>query len=197
VPSLGLRSGGKIFRPRPLEPPSDAFTKTTFPTCCISSLTAPMDAAPDPQWYPDAYVSVAKDLEGNTKYRPRGGAYVDYEGPMWGFAEEKVNLAYRDGLSVVDACNSWYSGAFLLETVPSVLYILTRHGGDPEGAIVRAVNDTKDNDTVAAIVGAAKGALHGRSKLPLPWVKNLAGRTTDRDDGRVFELLNQARAKWG
>ena len=49
------------------------------------------------------------------------------------------------------ACDSWYSGAYLLETVPSVLYILERHGHDPEEAIVRAVNDTKDNDTVAAI----------------------------------------------
>jgi len=38
-------------------------------------------------------------------------------------------------------------GAFLLETVPSVIYILMRHGNDPEESIVRAVNDTKDNDT--------------------------------------------------
>jgi ADP-ribosylglycohydrolase len=43
--------------------------------------------------------------------------------------------------------------------VPTVIYILMRHGHDPEEAIVRAVNDTKDNDTVAAIVGAAVGAL--------------------------------------
>ena len=72
-------------------------------------------------------------------------------------------------MSTVDACNSWYSGAFLLETVPSVLYILERHGNDPEEAIVRAVNDTRDNDTVAAIVGAAVGALHGAIRLPERW----------------------------
>ena len=35
-----------------------------------------------------------------------------------------------------------------------------------EEAIVRAVNDTRDNDTIAAIVGAAVGALHGKSALP-------------------------------
>ena len=46
----------------------------------------------------------------------------------------------------------------VMETIPSVLYILARHGNDPEEAIVRAVNDTRDNDTVAAIVGAAVGA---------------------------------------
>jgi ADP-ribosyl-[dinitrogen reductase] hydrolase len=75
--------------------------------------------------------------------------------------------------------NAWYSGAYLLETVPTVIYILMRHGHDPEEAIVRAVNDTKDNDTVAAIVGAAVGALHGRSGLPARWIDNLLGRTTE------------------
>ena len=40
--------------------------------------------------------------------------------------------------------------------------ILMRHGEDPEEAIVRAVHDTQDNDSIAAIVGAAVGALHGR-----------------------------------
>lgn len=77
--------------------------------------------------------------------------------------------------------------------VPEVLYVLMRHAHDPQEAIVRAVNDTKDNDTIAAIVGAAVGALHGRRALPARWVANLSGRTTDRDDGRVFELIASAR----
>ncbi len=97
---------------------------------------------------------------------------------------------------MLDAADSWHSGAFLLETVPSVVYILMRHGRDPEEAIVRAVNDTKDNDTVAAIVGAAVGALHGRTALPKRWIDNLLGRTTDCDDGRVFELLESAALKF-
>ena len=91
------------------------------------------------------------------------------------------------------ACNSWYSGAYLLETVPSVLYILERHGHDPEEAIVRAVNDTKDNDTIAAIVGAAVGALHGLSRLPERWVRGLVGRTAEADDGEVFRLVARSQ----
>jgi hypothetical protein len=75
------------------------------------------------------------------------------------------------------ACDEWYSGAYLLETVPSVLYILMRQGADPEEAIVRAVNDTQDNDTIAAIVGAAVGALQGAAALPARWVEGLPGRT--------------------
>jgi ADP-ribosylglycohydrolase len=93
----------------------------------------------------------------------------------------------------LEAGHDWYSGAYLLETVPSVLYILMRHGNNPEEAIVRAVNDTKDNDTVAAIVGAAVGALHGKEALPKRWVDNLSGRTSLHDDGRIFELLRLAR----
>ena len=61
---------------------------------------------------------------------------------------------------------------------------------------IRAVNDTKDNDTIAAIVGAAVGALHGKARLPNRWIKNLSGRTTDCDDGRIFDLLALARRKW-
>lgn len=35
------------------------------------------------------------------------------------------------------------------------------NGEDPEEAIIRAVIDTKDNDTISAIVGAAMEALYG------------------------------------
>ncbi|MCU0579697.1 MAG: ADP-ribosylglycohydrolase family protein [Desulfobacterota bacterium] len=102
-------------------------------------------------------------------------------------------LVFMEGLSekksVVEACESWYSGAYLLETIPSVIYILMRHGNNPEEAIVRAVNDT-----IAAIVGAAVGAVHGKGALPDSWVENLSGRTTGNDDDRVFELIQMAKA---
>jgi ADP-ribosyl-[dinitrogen reductase] hydrolase len=109
------------------------------------------------------------------------------------FAAERMAAAAARDLTVLQACNQWHSGAYLLETLPSVLYILMRHGDDPEEAIVRAVNDTKHNDTIAAIVGAAVGALHGREGLPARWIEHLSGRTTDRDDGRVFALITEAR----
>jgi ADP-ribosylglycohydrolase len=98
---------------------------------------------------------------------------------------------------VVEASNLWYSAAFILETVQSVIYILMKHGGDLEEAIVRAVNDTWDNDTIAAIVGAAVGALHGKRAIPERWLGNLSGRTSYTDDGRVFQLLEEAGRIWG
>jgi ADP-ribosyl-[dinitrogen reductase] hydrolase len=152
-----------------------------------------MSRPPEPTWWLDAYVEVARALEGESRYEARGGAYLGYEGPVWRFAAERVAEAYERGLSVREACDAWYSGAYLLETVPTVLYILMRHAADPEEAIVRAVNDTRDNDTVAAIVGSAVGALHGRQGLPLRWLDGLSGRTRQADSGHVFALLAEAR----
>ncbi len=152
-----------------------------------------LDSAPEAEWWPQRYVELAHDLEGQTNYSPRGGRFTDFRGPLWQFAHEKLAWALQNNLSTVEACNAWYSGAFLLETVPSVLYILMRHAHDPQMAIQRAVNDTQDNDTVAAIVGAAVGALHGRRKLPGHLLEGLKGRTAASDDGRVFELISSAR----
>ncbi|MEI6291303.1 MAG: ADP-ribosylglycohydrolase family protein, partial [Chloroflexota bacterium] len=59
--------------------------------------------------------------------------------------------------------------------------------------IIRAVNDTRDNDTIASIVGAAVGALHGSHQLPERWVKLLSGRTSSNDDGYIFKLIEKSR----
>jgi len=94
-------------------------------------------AAPEPQWWVDSYVRVARELEHREDYRPRGGDFPGYQGSLWRFVEEKVPAAYERGLSTLDACESWYSGAYLLETVPCVFYILMCHGDDAETAMVR------------------------------------------------------------
>ena len=156
-----------------------------------------MKEVPSPEWWLEAYVSTARDLEINEEYRPRGGSFTEFQGPLWRYVQTYVPLAFDRNLSVRDACDSWYSGAYLLETVPSVLYILMVYGDDPEKAIISAVNDTKDNDTIAAIVGAAVGALHGKASLPQRWITGLSGRTGSNDSGRIFELIEQAkRAFW-
>lgn len=148
---------------------------------------------PDRQWWIERYVEFARDLEGETRYSPRGGLFSGYTGPLWRFVQEKVSWADYKDMTVLEACNAWYSGAYLLETIPSVLYILMRHGHDLEEAIVHAVNDTTDNDTIAAIVGACVGALHGKKAIPDRWISNLSGRTTDQDDGRIFSLIDESR----
>jgi ADP-ribosyl-[dinitrogen reductase] hydrolase len=156
-----------------------------------------MEQAPEPSWWRQTYVRRARDLEGDTQYEPRAGAFAGYRGPLWRFVDERLSAAEAAGLTVLEACGQWWSGAYLLETVPSALYILARHADDPEEALVRAVNDTEDNDTIAAIVGGAVGALHGAAALPGRWVEQLSGRTREADDGEVQRIVARARERWG
>jgi len=155
-----------------------------------------MTGPPAPEWWVKRYVEVAAPLEGETDYRSRGGSFQEYVGPVWRFVEQRLRAAHRDEFTAYEACESWYSGAYLLETVPCVYYILMRHGHDPEEAIVRAVNDTRDNDTIAAIVGAAVGARHGERALPKRWREGLLGRLGADDDEAAFEILDRAVARF-
>lgn len=156
-----------------------------------------LDEAPAPGFWLDRFVEVAGALEGATEMKPRFGPHVGrFKGPLTRFVDEVVRPALETGRSLLNAADEWGTGAYLLETVPTVLYILERHAHEPQEAILRAVNDTKDNDTIAAIVGAAMGALHGRRALRPEWIRDLTGRTGDADDGRVFELIAEARECW-
>ncbi len=167
-------------------------------TCLVfvSMLWDLLDATstPAPSWWVERYAALGRDLEDGTTYQGRGGIFAQRQGAAWLMIQDAVTQAYSDGLSVLDACQRWHSGAYLLETWPCVLYILMRHADDPEEAIVRAVNDTKDNDTIAAIVGAAVGALHGKEAFPKRWMDGLHGRLRKHDDGAIFRLLAQAKA---
>jgi ADP-ribosyl-[dinitrogen reductase] hydrolase len=148
------------------------------------------DGPPPTAWWVDRYVSLTADLEGEAQLMPRGGKWKGaYCGPLWRFVREAYDWAEDEQVPTVDACNATYSGAYLLETVPCALLILARYAHDPEEAIVRAVNDTRDNDTVAAIVGACVGALHGTRGLPPRWISGLSGRTAADDDGRMHAIL--------
>jgi ADP-ribosylglycohydrolase len=156
-----------------------------------------MQAPPQPGWIIATFVATVRRVCADQSYRPRGGRFADWEGHYADYLEHVLGEAARHGWSTRQACDTWHSGAYLLETVPSVLWILEKHARDPEAAIVRAVNDTQDNDTAAAIVGAAVGALHGGKALPERWQLGLLGRTTADDNGHVFRLIEAAiRQDW-
>jgi ADP-ribosylglycohydrolase len=165
--------------------------------CCVAFIhllweCLRLNQAPRPEWWIDTFVSVAGQLEGSTTYSSRNPK-LPFEGPLWQFVDREVRQALSEKWSTLKACDHWHSGAYLLETMPCVLYILARHGDNPEEAIIRAVNDTKDNDTITAIVGAAVGAIHGRQGLPARWITGLSGRTGADDDWHMFELIEFAK----
>ena len=148
---------------------------------------------PDPEWWVEEFVKTVRDIEPDTSYKSRSENYVEYIGPFGSFVDQYVLEAFNKGLSVRETCDYWHSGVYLLETVPSVVYILMKYGDDPERAIIAAVNDTKDNDTIAAIVGAAVGALHEKSSFPERWLTRLSGATNVNDYDRIFELINSVK----
>jgi len=152
-------------------------------------------SAPDKLWWIETFATTCELVEPETSYQPRADQPASFSGTLSQLIRQYVVPALDADLSVAEACSIWHSGAYLLETVPCVIYILARHGHDPKAAILAAVNETKDNDTIAAIVGAAVGALHGLSTLPPQWVSELLGRTESADDGRIFELLRDAGDK--
>lgn len=152
---------------------------------------------PPPEWWLAEFTAVLRELECDRMNQARSPQLQGFQGTLWNLLDEQLPRAWKEGWTVREAGDRWHSGAYLLETVPCALYTLMRHSGQPEEAIVRAVNDTWDNDTVGAIVGAAVGALYGKRGLPERWVSGLTGRTGEADDGRMFQLLNEARGRWG
>ena len=155
------------------------------------------DAPPEPAWWPEAFVAVAREVELDPFYRSRRPVLRDFQGSLGQLVAQEVMTAYEQGLDTVQVGARFGSGAYVLETVPAALSILMRHAEEPEEAIVRAVNDTVDNDTIAAIVGGAVGALHGLGALPERWVRGLGGRMAAEDDGRIFALATEAGLRWG
>jgi ADP-ribosylglycohydrolase len=55
---------------------------------------------------------------------------------------------------------------FAVHTLGLVTFCFQRHGGQPLPAVQQAIAAGGDTDTIAAIVGALVGALHGESGLP-------------------------------
>lgn len=153
-----------------------------------------MNAPPPAAWWPERFAALARDLEVDPHYRARVAAFAGYRGTLSAFVESAVGGALAADQGTTEACAAWGGGAYVLEAVPCALYVLARHAADPEEAIVRAVNDASDADTVGALVGAAVGALHGLEALPARWRRGLPGRTRAADDGEVWRLAAMARA---
>lgn len=156
-----------------------------------------MDQAPHGAWWLNQFAKAFTDIGCSKPYAARAGHPPGFNGTVCELLAQFVAPALDGGLDAAAAGDIWHSGAYLLETVPTVIFILSRYGHDPRAAVEQAVNGTRDNDTVAAIVGAAVGALHGASAWPDSWVSGLLGRTRHDDDGRLFRLMLEAGDRFG
>jgi len=68
-----------------------------------------------------------------------------------------------------------------IDTMGTVIWLITKHWKDPEECLIHAVNLGGDTDTVAAIVGALCGALHGTAWIPWRWWNNIENEKRGRD----------------
>ncbi len=171
-----------------------------FSGLLLECLARDPGAPPHPSWPLEVFLRYARAFEQREGVTPRTyrtkRAVTPFEGTLCEYLESTLPAALAIGMPVRQACAAWDSGSYLMETVPSLLYLLARHGQDAEEALIRAVNDTRDNDTIAALTGAVMGALHGEEALPQRWVRGLLGRTRYNDDGRVQVLLVRAVARY-
>jgi poly(ADP-ribose) glycohydrolase ARH3 len=65
------------------------------------------------------------------------------------------------------------NGVRTLDSVPTALYTAMKYSGDPEKALIQAVGYGGDTDTIAAMVGAVVGAMHGAGSFPQRWHNGL------------------------
>ncbi len=87
---------------------------------------------PPPDRYSRRFIDVCRQVETSASYSPRFGATLDWSGTLSSWTQEQPLPARFERRTLVDAQARWGSGAYLLETVPSVLYALELHGHDPE-----------------------------------------------------------------
>ena len=74
------------------------------------------------------------------------------------------NLAREKSFTLAEAKKAWGSGPYLLEVVPTLLYALELHADDPWKALEEVSENSMEPDTLAMLVGACVGALHGPHK---------------------------------
>jgi ADP-ribosylglycohydrolase len=101
-----------------------------------------------------------------------------------------------------DAATRLGSTGFVVHTVGLATFVLLRYGDDPREALVQAVAAGGDTDSIAAIVGAWVGALHGASGLPHEWIERLQQGPFGRKhlDALARALMGSAevpRLQWG
>ena len=135
----------------------------------------------------ETFAGVMEVFEGEVLLRSRV-PHSDYLGPCYRRVSQVASMLH---LSASEVGRRLYSGAFLLETMPAVLHLVARYRNDPQQCILAAVNETRDNDTIASMCAAARGALYGTAAFRPSWIEGLLGRTTQNDDGEVFRLLDQ------
>jgi len=86
-----------------------------------------------------------------------------------------------DNLSFAESLENERGSLFQIrasDCVASVAFIVGKYYKEPEIAVQQAVSLGGDTDTIACMVGACVGALHGSSWIPKRWFQNIENSKT-------------------
>lgn len=141
---------------------------------------------PGSEFYGQTFVDSIQGLEIGDPYgcQSKHGPFKGWQGTLAQFLPMALAYARSYNWSAQDAMRIWGSGPYLLEVIPSLIYVLELHAHEPGRALEVATADTSEADTLGMLVGAALGAIHG----PQPgWFL----------DDKVEALLDKAEKRWG
>lgn len=119
-----------------------------------------MERPPAPTWYLERFLEAIEGLE-KGEYTSIAPRHDGWKGRLSEYVRERILEARQRGFSVEQAMRDWGTGPFLLEIVPTLLYILELHGEHPNEALRASVSKSVEAGSLGALVGAAVGALHG------------------------------------
>lgn len=86
--------------------------------------------------------------------------------------DQARQLALQDS-STAEAAQILRTTGFVLHTVPFAAFCFLRFGTDPLPALAEAISAGGDTDSIAAILGAWLGALHGEARLPVQLLQQI------------------------
>lgn len=107
------------------------------------------------------------------------------------YYQNMEELLYHDTFMTVARC-AYEPEGHVVNTLNNALY-WTQHSDSFEDAIVSAVNDGGDADTIAAITGSLAGALYGYDAIPKRWINQLDVKVKRDLDfyAKLFEKINK------
>lgn len=107
------------------------------------------------------------------------------------YYQNMEEILYHDTFRTVARC-AYEPEGHVVNTLNNALY-WTQHSDSFEDAIVSAVNDGGDADTIAAITGSLAGALYGYDAIPQRWIGQLDAKVKRDLDfyAKLFEKINK------
>ena len=116
---------------------------------------------PDPGFYLTTFVRAIEGMEKGDPYTCNAPAFRGWTGYLVDFLPHAIELARSNSYTLAEAKEAWGSGPYLMEVLPNVLYALELHASDPWKAMDEVSQGSMEADTLAMLVGACVGALHG------------------------------------